>query len=236
MCGRFTLVAALDEIESRFQTSPSSMEMIRERLSETSIERYNIAPTQNVIAITHDGESNTAQFMRWGLVPSWAKDVSIGNRMINARSETLTERPSFRSAFRRRRCLVIADSFYEWKRNGRKRTPMRISLSLQSGKLFGFAALWETWNSPDGNKVLSCAIITANANEFMSPIHDRMPVILSQDAEPMWLDANVRDTDTLSNLLTPYPSQLMSAYEFSSFVNSATNEGPQCAAPARRLI
>ena len=119
--------------------------------------------------------------MRWGLVPSWAKDISIGNRMINARAETLAERPSFRVAFRRRRCLVVADSFYEWKRDGRSRIPMRIS--LESGELFGFAGLWETWNSPDGRRILSCAIVTTAANEFMAPIHDRMPVILSQDAE-----------------------------------------------------
>ena len=233
MCGRFTLIA-MGEVEQRFLPVGSGMEIIRERFAESGMERYNIAPTQDVLTITSDGEANAAQFMRWGLVPSWAKDISIGSRMINARAETLAERPSFRVAFRRRRCLVIADSFYEWKRDGRKRTPMRIS--LESGELFAFAGLWETWNSPDGRPILSCAIITTAANEFVAPIHDRMPVILSQDTEPMWLDPGVQDTDALSELLTSYPSDLMSAYEVSSVVNSAANEVPECIAPVKRMI
>ena len=233
MCGRFTLIA-WDEIEGRFLPAGSGMEIIRERFADTGPERYNIAPTQDVITITSDGESNAAQFMRWGLVPSWAKDISIGNRMINARAETLAERPSFRVAFRRRRCLVAADSFYEWKRDGRKRTPMRIS--LESGELFGFAGLWESWNSPDGRRIQSCAIVTTEANELLAPIHDRMPVILSPDAEPVWLDPDVQDTDALSGLLTPYPSDLMNAYEVSSVVNSAANDAPECIAPVSRLL
>ena len=233
MCGRFTLIA-VGEVERRFLPTGSGMEIIRERFAESGMERYNIAPTQDILTITNDGEANTAQFMRWGLVPSWAKDISIGSRMINARAETLAERPSFRVAFRRRRCLVIADSFYEWKRDGRKRTPMRIS--LESGELFAFAGLWESWNSPDGRPILSCAIITTAANEFVAPIHDRMPVILSQDAETMWLDPGVQDTDALSELLTPYPPDLMSAYEVSSVVNSAANETPECIAPVQRMI
>ena len=236
MCGRFTLIA-WDEIEGRFLPVGSGMDMIRERFAESGMDtapRYNIAPTQDVLTITNDSEVNVARFMRWGLVPSWAKDISIGNRMINARAETLAERPSFRSAFRRRRCLVVADSFYEWKRDGRKRTPMRIS--LESGELFGFAGLWETWSSPDGRRILSCTIVTTATNEFMAPIHDRMPVILSQDTESVWLDPDVRDTDALSELLTPYPSDLMSAYEVSSVVNSAANDGPECIAPVSRLL
>lgn len=234
MCGRFTLIA-WDEVERRFLPDGSGMEIIRERFADAEPPpRYNIAPTQDVITITSDGEANAAQFMRWGLVPSWAKDVSIGSRMINARAETLAERPSFRTAFRRRRCLVVADSFYEWKRDGRKRTPMRIS--LESGELFGFAGLWESWKSPVGRRILSCTIVTTEANDFIAPIHDRMPVILSQDAEPMWLDPDVQDTDALSKLLTPYPSDLMSAYEVSSVVNSAANDVPECIAPVGRLL
>ena len=236
MCGRFTLIA-WDEIEGRFLPASSGMDMVRERFAESGMDtapRYNIAPTQDVITITSDGETNVAQSMRWGLVPSWAKDISIGNRMINARAETLAERPSFRSAFRRRRCLVVADSFYEWKRDRRSRTPMRIS--LESGELFGFAGLWESWTSPEGHRILSCTIVTTAANEFIKPIHDRMPVILSPDAEPMWLDPDVQDTDALSELLTPYPSDLMSAYEVSSVVNSAANDVPECIAPVQRLL
>lgn len=233
MCGRFTLIA-WDEIEGRFVPAGSGMDIIRERFADTGAERYNIAPTQDVITITSDGEANAAQFMRWGLVPSWAKDISIGNRMINARAETLAERPSFRVAFRRRRCLVVADSFYEWKRDGRSRTPMRIS--LESGELFAFAGLWESWKSPEGRRIQSCAIVTTEANDFLAPIHDRMPVILPPDAEQMWLAPDVQDTDALSELLAPYPSDLMSAYEVSSVVNSAANDVPECIAPVRRML
>ncbi len=232
MCGRFTLIA-WDEVEQRFLPAGSGLNVIHERLADLA-PRYNIAPTQNILTITNDGQSNTPQPMRWGLIPSWAKYISIGSRMINARAETLAERPSFRAAFRRRRCLVIADGFYEWKRHGRARTPMRIS--LKSGKLFAFAGLWESWTSPDGHRILSCAIITTAANHFIAPIHDRMPVILPPDAEPLWLAPGTRDTATLSNLLTPYPSDLMTAYEVSNVVNSAANDIPECIAPVSRLL
>ncbi len=236
MCGRFTLIE-WDEVERRFLPFGSGMAMIRERLAQSGMDsapRYNIAPTQDVLAITNDGESNMGHFMRWGLVPSWAKDLSIGNRMINARAETLAERPSFRAAFRRRRCLVVADSFYEWKRAGSGRIPMRIS--LDTGELFAFAGLWESWTGPDGRRILSCTIITAAANEFMAPIHDRMPVILSPDAEPAWLDPGMSDPGALSELLTPYPSERMSAYEVSGVVNSAANDIPECVAPVHRML
>ncbi len=236
MCGRFTLIA-WDEIERRFLPSGSGMDMIREYFAMSGMEptpRYNIAPTQDVLTITNDGESNTGRFMRWGLVPSWAGDVSIGSRMINARAETLAERPSFRAAFRRRRCLVAADSFYEWKRAGNRRIPMRIS--LETGELFAFAGLWESWASPDGRRILSCTIVTTAANEFIAPIHDRMPVILSPDAESAWLDPDTSDTGALSELLIPYPSERMSAYEVSGVVNSSANDVPECIAPVHRML
>ena len=233
MCGRFTLIA-WDEVEQRFLPAGSGIEILRERFAEFGAERYNIAPTQDVITITNDGESNVAQFMRWGLVPSWAKDISIGSRMINARAETLSERPSFRVAFRRRRCLVAADSFYEWKRQGRNRTPMRIS--LESGELFAFAGLWESWKSAEGRRLLSCTIITTDANETVAPIHDRMPVILTRDAEAAWLDPGIRDAGALSELLMPYPSDLMNAYEVSDVVNSAANDVPECIVPVRKML
>ena len=236
MCGRFTLIA-WDEVEQRFLPAGSGMSVIRERFSESGANpapRYNIAPTQRILTITNDGQSKIPQPMRWGLIPSWAKDTSVGSRMINARAETLAERPSFRAAFRRRRCLVVADSFYEWKRRGRARTPMRIS--LKSGQLFAFAGLWESWTSPGGHRILSCAIITTAANHFIAPIHDRMPVILPPDAESAWLDPNLQDTATLSILLTPYPSDLMTAYEVSSLVNSPANDVPECITPVSRLL
>ena len=235
MCGRFTLIA-WDEVEQRFLPAAGA-NIIRELFAapgQNPAPRYNIAPTQNILTIANDGQSNAPQSMRWGLVPSWAKDISIGSRMINARAETLAERPSFRAAFRRRRCLVIADSFYEWKRDGLRRTPMRIS--LESGQLFAFAGLWESWTAPNGRRILSCTIITTAANQLIAPIHDRMPVILPPEAEPAWLDPRIQDPDALSDLLAPYPPELMTTYEVSSIVNSAANDTPNCIAPVRRLL
>ena len=156
----------------------------RERLP---FPRYNIAPTQDVLAVRNDYDGNRAEMMRWGLVPSWAKDPKIGSRMINARAETLAERPSFRVAYRRRRCLIVADSFYEWKREGRNRTPMRIM--LESGENRSPSPVYGRRGSgPDDSRMLSCAIVTTTANELVSEIHDRMPVILDPDVEPVWLD------------------------------------------------
>ena len=236
MCGRFVLID-WDGIEQRFDLPRSDLHHVSERYAETGdapFPRYNIAPTQNVLAVRNDGSRNRAEMMRWGLVPSWAKDPKIGSRMINARAETLTERPSFRTAYRRRRCLIVADGFYEWKREGRSRTPMRIM--LDSGEKFAFAGLWETWKRPDDTRMLSCAIITTSANELVSDIHDRMPVILDPDVESIWLAPDIDDTTALSELLVPYPSDLMTAYEVSRIVNSAANDVPECIAPVSRLL
>ena len=236
MCGRFVLVNWYG-VEQRFDLPEADLRHISERYSEmgeSPFPRYNIAPTQEVFAVRNDGDENRAEMMRWGLVPSWAKDPKIGNRMINARSETLSERPSFRTAYRRRRCLIVADSFYEWKREGKARTPMRIM--LESEETFAFAGLWETWKRPDDSWMLSCTIITTAANELVSEIHDRMPVILDPDVESVWLDPDVDDTSVLSDLLVPYPSELMTAYEVSRVVNSAANDVPECIAPIGRLI
>ena len=236
MCGRFVLID-WDGVEQRFDLPESDLRHISERHAETGdspAPRYNIAPTQDVLAVRNDGDGNRAGMMRWGLVPSWAKDPKIGSRMINARAETLSERPSFRRAYRRRRCLIVADSFYEWRREGRQRTPMRIM--LESGETFAFAGLWETWRRPDGSRMLSCAIVTTSANELVSEIHDRMPVILDPDVESVWLDPDVDDTAALSELLVPYPSELMTAYEVSRIVNSAANDVPECILPVSRLL
>ena len=236
MCGRFVLVDWYG-VEQRFDLPETDLRHISERYSEIGeapYPRYNIAPTQEVLAIRNKGEGNRAEMMRWGLVPSWAKDPKIGNRMINARSETLSERPSFRTAYRRRRCLIVADSFYEWKREGKTRTPMRIM--LESEEPFAFAGLWETWKRPDESWMLSCTIITTAANELVSGIHDRMPVILDPDVESAWLDPDLDDTSVLSDLLVPYPTELMTAYEVSRIVNSAANDVPECIAPIGRLL
>ena len=168
--------------------------------------------------------------MRWGLIPSWAKDPSIGNRMINARGETVAEKPSFRNALQRRRCLVLADGFYEWQKVGKAKRPMRIV--LKSREPFAFAGLWESWRNPDGEAVRSCTIVTTQANEALRPIHERMPVILPREMEEFWLDGDVTDPAALTDVLLSYPDESVEAYEVSSLVNKATNNGPDLIVPA----
>ena len=221
MCGRFTLTADISALQESFPWLgiPPGLEP-----------RYNIAPTQPVAVVPNDGK-NRLDFYTWGLIPSWAKDPSIGSRMINARAETLAEKPSFRSAFRRRRCLVLADGFYEWRSDGGKsKTPMYIR--LEDGSPFAFAGLWEIWNAPDGSQVLSTAIITTEPNPLMAKIHNRMPVILPERAYPLWLQAGEADPKELSALLAPYPAEEMVAYPVSRLVNSPANDLPACIQPA----
>ena len=223
MCGRFTLVADDASFEERFSFSGSDLQFVPS---------FNIAPTQSVLTVRRDGEIH-AEYMRWGLIPSWAKDPKIGSPMINARSETLAEKPSFRTAFRRRRCLIPADGFFEWQKSGSSKRPMRIG--LKNAELFAFAGLWEYWKDPQGDPILSCTIITTTPNEMMEPIHDRMPVILTREAEDIWLDSDVQDTGLLSELLVPYRAQDMEAYEVSTLVNSPRNNSPEVIAPVGRL-
>ena len=225
MCGRFTLTADQDSFEDRFSLT---------RFDLGWVPSFNIAPTQEVLTVTNDGSENRPELMRWGLVPSWAKDPKIGNRMINARSETLAEKPSFRTAFKRRRCLIPADGFYEWKREGKAKKPMLITAN--PGGLFAFAGLWETWKQPDDSWLLTCAIITTSANEFMKSIHDRMPVILPRESEASWLDPEEQDTAMLSELLLPYDSDRMEAYEGSKLVNSPRNNFPEVIEPVATLF
>ena len=167
--------------------------------------------------------------MRWGLIPSWAKSASAGNRLINARAETVAERPSFRTALASRRCLVLADGFYEWQRVGNARRPMRVA--MKSGEVFAFAGLWDSWRDPAGDIVRSCTIITTEPNGLLRPIHNRMPVILPKELESFWLDDKVQDSLTLADILSPYPAEAMQAYEVSSLVNRPSNEGPEVAIP-----
>ena len=235
MCGRFNLID-WDGVEQRFLLSRADMGLIAERIAGPGSKIppwYNIAPTQDVLVVTNRDGQNRPELMRWGLVPFWAKDPSIGNRMINARAETLAERPSFRNAFRRRRCLVIADGFFEWTGQGKDRRPLRIGLA--SGELFAFAGLWEAWKRPDESWLLSCAIVTKAADEFMAPIHDRMPVILDPESEDLWLDPQVQDAAALSELLAGR-SGPMDAYEVSRVVNSPANDVPECIAPLTRMV
>jgi putative SOS response-associated peptidase YedK len=215
MCGRFTLYADLNEIIERFDVGVSIN-------SGEYQYRYNIAPSQNILSVINDGKQNRLGFLKWGLVPSWAKDASMGHKLINARSETIHEKPSFKQAIKQRRCLIIADGIYEWKRNGKNKIPMRIR--LKGNHLFSMAGLWESWTSPTGEKIHSCTIITTNPNELMQSIHDRMPVILKPEHEKIWLDRSIQDINYLNQLLVPYSPEEMEAYEVSSLVNSPKNE------------
>ena len=220
MCGRYSLIADLGELARRFEFDGDWLAF------ESA---YNIAPTQDVLTVV-GGDTRRGGFMRWGLVPWWAKDLSIGNRMINARAETVAERPAFRDALRRRRCLVLADGFYEWQRTGKARRPMRVT--MRSEEPFAFAGLWSTWKDPDGNRIPSCAIITTAANDLLRPVHDRMPVVLPRQMEELWLDATVDDPDMLASVLTPHHDDAMKVYEVSDLVNSAANDGPEVIEPA----
>ena len=185
---------------------------------------YNVAPTQELLTVV-GGETRRGGFMRWGLIPHWAKKASIRSRMINARAETVAENAAFRDALRRRRCLVIADGFYEWQRAGGAKRSMRIV--MQSEEPFAFAGLWSKWRDPDGNHISSWAIITTAANELLKPIHDRMPVILPKELEELWLDRTIDDPGALYSVLTPYADETMEAYEVSTLVNSTANDGPE---------
>ena len=213
MCGRYSLITDIEDLEQRFSFHGEGL--------PKNI-RFNIAPTQDILTITNDGFLNQGQMMRWGLIPYWSQDMRMASRMINARSETLEQRNAFRQSLLRRRCLILADGFYEWTRNGNKKIPMRIK--LRSGEPFGLAGLWDTWKSTDGTIVKSCTIVTTEANEFIAPIHNRMPVIINEEFEETWLDINNQDIKSLKGLLSPYKSDEMEAYEIPTLVNSPRND------------
>jgi len=224
MCGRFTLTldnAGLQEAFPQFAPPAGN-----------TPPRYNIAPTQPVAVVTNDGH-NRMEYFVWGLIPSWAKDPAMGNKMINARSETLAEKPAFRAAFKRRRCLVLADGFYEWHAEGKTKTPMYIRIRDEEGTLepFAFAGLWEVWHSPEGDEIPSCTIITTEANEFMSKIHTRMPVILPHERYEEWLDPAERPADQLTPMLAQYPSEMMVAYPVSTAVNNSRYDSKELVEP-----
>jgi len=221
MCGRF-IIADITGIEKRFQIEPQNLKP-----------NYNLAPTQDVPVIINDGSNHLAMF-RWGLIPFWAKDLAIGNKLINARAETVDEKPSFQLSLQRKRCLIVADGFYEWKKEGSTKRPYRITLKTK--ELFGFAGLWDTWKSPTGVIVNSCSIITTTPNELMAPIHKRMPVILPWEVEQVWMDQGVIDSSFLKTLLMPYPADQMIAYEVSTLVNSPKNKGTECLAPVASAL
>jgi putative SOS response-associated peptidase YedK len=221
MCGRFTL-----------RSEPRAVAGLFDLLDVPDLQpRYNIGPTQDVpvVRLRQDRPGRELAALRWGLIPSWADNPSIGNRLINARGETLAEKPTFRSAFKRRRCLVAADGFYEWKAVGKKKQPYHFSMT--DGRPFGFAGLWESWQR-DGDEIESVTIVTTAANELLADYHERMPVIVHPDDFDLWLDPRVTDRDRLEPLLRPYPGDEMVARAVSTLVNSPKTDSPECLGPA----
>jgi putative SOS response-associated peptidase YedK len=225
MCGRFTLRAPASVLARQFEI----FEM-------PSIgPRFNIAPTQAVPVVRISPRQRQPRrelvALRWGLIPSWAKDPAIGNRMINARAETVTEKPSYRAAFRRRRCLIPADGFYEWQTVAGKKRPHFIHIA--DHRPFALAGLWESWQGPEDSEIESFTILTTEPNDVVRPIHNRMPVILNETDYTLWLDPTVGEPELLSPLLIPYPADSMSAYPVSPHVNNARHEDPSCVEPIR---
>ena len=202
MCGRFILLTDLSVIVESF------------RIGEVAAEYRpggNIAPGRQISAVIRDEDVNKLVDFRWGLIPSWAKDPSIGNKMFNARAETVAEKPSFREAFKKRRCLIVADGFYEWQKMEKGKKPFHFS--LRSAEPFGFAGLYETWMSPENKPVKTCTIITTDANDLLRPIHDRMPVIVPKDKETLWMYPGAPDPRELAAILKPYPAEEMKMAE-----------------------
>ncbi|MCP6757510.1 MAG: SOS response-associated peptidase [Fischerella sp. CENA71] len=221
MCGRFTLSVFPEVLSQVFEV---------EKIPDIK-PQYNIAPTQMVLVILYNSENHKREIqqLRWGLIPSWAKDQSMGAKLINARAETVAEKPAFRRAFKYQRCLVVADGFYEWRKQEGKSQPYYFH--LLNGKPFAFAGLWEEWQSPEQEQIKSCTILTTQANELLQQVHNRMPVILPQENYDLWLDPQVHDGELLQPLLHPYPSKTMTSYPVTTLVNSPKNNSPECITP-----
>ncbi|HNZ31940.1 MAG TPA: SOS response-associated peptidase [Smithellaceae bacterium] len=198
MCGRFVLLTDLTIIAESFNIQNIACE---------HKPGDNISPGQQIIAVLRKNSQNTLVNLRWGLIPAWAKNPSIGNKMFNARAETIAEKPSFKNAFQKRRCLIPADGFYEWQKLEKMKKPFRFS--LKSGKPFGFAGLYETWLSPEKEPIHTCTIITTEPNELMQTVHDRMPVIVRKELEGFWIDPDNHNQKELLGVLQPYPSEEM---------------------------
>ena len=217
MCGRFE-ISALDQILATFDA---------EDTVELGPPRYNIAPSQQIPIVRQDDGRRRITLARWGLIPYWADDISIGNKLINARSETVQSKPAFRDSFARRRCLIPATGFYEWKKSGTDKRPFHFGMN--DGSLFAFAGLWSAWTSPAGTTVESCAILTTTANDLLRDMHDRMPVILPRGSYQQWLTP--AEASTYSKLLVPFDGSLMRRYEVSTLVNAPRNASPECIVP-----
>jgi len=221
MCGRYRLSRRKQIIEEHFDALGD----------EDWSPRYNIAPTQAVPVIRQNIKEpgRKLSLVRWGLIPSWSKDASAAARMINARSETVDTLPAFRDAFNLRRCLIPADGFYEWQRQGATKTP--FCFEVNGGELFAFAGIWEGWKDPSGNWIRTCSILTTTPNAVTSAIHDRMPVILDPDSYDLWLDPGMRDVKTATGLLKPFDASRMRCFPVSSRVNQVANDDAECSRP-----
>lgn len=222
MCGRFSLFEDIVSLKEQFQfVFPDDIDA-----------RYNIAPGQDILTVIDNGEGRIGSKMRWGLIPFWADDEKIGYRMINARAETVDEKASFKHALKQRRCLILTDGFYEWKKEGKQKQPYRFG--MKNKKPFALAGLWENW-SKDGKDITSCTIITTSPNEVTGKIHDRMPAILPEEKLEMWLDTSMDQAQDLKKLLVPYDASFMEAYPVSTAINSAKNEGKELISPINSL-
>ena len=213
MCGRFAQRSDPKRLAREFKVAEAPQVEAR----------YNIAPTQEILGVLEAADGREMKFFKWGLIPSWAKDASMGSRLINARSETVEEKPAFREAFKRRRCIIPADGFYEWQLTGGKKQP--FFFQMKDERPFGFAGLWERWQGVAGQVIESCTILTTEANEVLRAVHDRMPVILHSDDYELWLDEDARKRELLKDLLRPYPAEEMTSYPVSTAINSPHNQG-----------
>ncbi len=224
MCGRFSLGTPAAILAAQFQLFKTP----------AWTPRYNIAPTQEAPTVLKTSADSPRHFkrLRWGLIPSWAKDLSIGSQLINAQAETAATKPAFRSAFRKRRYLILADGFYEWKKENRHKQPFHIR--LHDGRPFAFAGLWEHWDAGEGLAIDSCTILTTTPNDLLRPLHHRMAVILEPENYDLWLDPAIQEADRLQPLLRPYPTETMTAYPVSTRVNNPANDHPECVEPIRK--
>ncbi|MDU9693373.1 SOS response-associated peptidase [Priestia aryabhattai] len=224
MCGRFSLTTDIAELQEQFNFDFNG--------EFTFGSRFNIAPSQQVLTLGSSEGKRVGTTMKWGLVPYWADDIKIGYKMINARGESVDEKASFKRPFKSKRCLILADGFYEWKKEGKKKQPFRFV--MKDERPFAFAGLWEQWNRGE-EPLYTCTIITTKPNEVTKEVHDRMPVILEEDAYDLWLDPQMEDTEYLKSLLVPYPAEQMKMYPVSTIVNSPKNDVEECLAPLNSI-
>jgi putative SOS response-associated peptidase YedK len=229
MCGRIIIGFSIEELEAHvfdnYQINTKGLKI--------DLPRYNVSPGQNVISIINDGVTNRVGLLKWGFVPFFAKDEKVGFSMINARSESIHEKKAFKDSLKYKRCIILADGFYEWERKDTIKTPMRILFKDQ--KIFPIAGLWSSYTRADGTKLYTCTIITTKANDVVSPIHERMPVILNDISKDIWLNPSITDSDSLTSILVPYDASKMFKYKVSPLVNKSTNDSIDCIKPIESI-